>query len=142
MIAAFYNMQGRWRRQLGEKGAELNRRPECVATALDDQHRPANVAQVPVAPFRRFTWRMQWIAEEHQTGNRKRLIGGSNVRGDPPAHRLATNEERGASGPEMLADAVDHGDITSIEHGSPIRNTPVLLGVGKIERDDVETESR
>jgi hypothetical protein len=42
----------------------------------------------------------------------------------------------------MLADAVDHGDITSIEHGSPIRNTPVLLGVGKIERDDVETESR
>jgi hypothetical protein len=64
------------------------------------------------------------------------------MRGDPPAHRLATDEERRASRPEVLVDAVDDGDVTPIEYGSPIGYAPLLLGVGEIERDDVETESR
>ena len=83
---------------------------------------------------------MQRIAEQHEPGDRQLRIGGRDLRRDAPAHRLAADEQRAPRRVDRGAHRVDHRAIAGFERRRAIRNLAPLLGVEKIEGDDVDAE--
>src|SRR5476651_517561 len=95
-----------------------------------------------VAALLRLAWRMQRVAEQHEAGEWQLRIRGRHLCRDAPAHRLAADEERALRARQLRANRVDDRAITRLERRRAIRNLPPLLGVEKIEGDDVDAQRR
>src|SRR5688500_4365654 len=83
--------------KLLDMGLNLLRSAERIACSLNEQHRLADVFQMLHSKFRRLTGRVKWIPEKYQTSDlvdkRFLLFSRDDLRSDPPAHRLSTNNQ-------------------------------------------------
>jgi len=96
MVASFDDVERGGRVERPEGRSQFLGRAEGVATALDDEHRPAYRRQVRIAPFVWLPRWMQRVPKQDETGNWKLGLPGRQLRGHSPAHRLSTDEQGGA----------------------------------------------
>ena len=89
------------------------------------------------AQLLRFAGRMQWVTERHHATDTKfvGVIPRRKMRCDAASHRLAADEHGGAA--EMASRRDDSGAITRVECVGAIRHAASLLGIEKVEREDV-----
>ena len=143
VVAAGHHVDRRRRSDGLDDRRELRRRTERVARALHEQHRPANRRQMFVPALGRTSWRVERVAEQHQARDRQRRIGGRDLRGDSPAHRLAADEQARASAlGSSSVHRCNHRAVTRLEDRRAIRNASALFRVGKVEGDHVHAEGR
>ena len=83
---------------------------------------------------------MQGISEQDEAGETQLRVRGGDLRGDPSAHGFAADDQAPPRALHLRAHTVDDRPITTLEHRRPIRDPPALLGVEKIERDDVDAQ--
>jgi len=88
----------------------------------------------------RLARRMQRIAEQHKPLQFESGIIRGDVGRDASAHRLAANEQRSVRIGRVSLYRVDGCAITFVQKRPAIRHVPPLLGVEKIERNNLEPE--
>ena len=84
--------------------------------------------------------RMKRIAEQHEARERQAGVGGRDLRRDAAAHRFPADEERVPRAVHVIAHGVDDGAVAGFEHRRAIGQLALLLGVEKVEGDDVGAE--
>ena len=82
---------------------------------------------------------MKRISQQDEAGHGKSRISGCDVRGNPPAHRLAANEEAGSCAIDPLTNRLNDCVVTRVEYRPAVGDSTVLFGVQEVEGDDVET---
>src|SRR5207245_870595 len=99
---------------------------------------PPDPRQMLVATLGGFARRVQRIAEEDQAGNRQMRIRGGDLRCDASTHRLPADEEKAARAAHLRGNGIDDAAIAGFERRTAVGNPAALLGVEKIEGDEIE----
>src|SRR6266446_7543556 len=87
------------------------------------------------------TRRMQRIAEKDQSREISDA-GGSHLRGNSPAHRLAANRQPIPARHHLLANSRDHRAIARLQPVIRIGNSAALFAVQKVEGDRIDAARR
>jgi hypothetical protein len=137
VIAAFDDTESGRCRQRREDGREFVGRAEGVAGTLHEQHRGADCREVFRSRRVGATRRMQGIAEQDQAHDRVG-VGGGDLGGDAPAHRLAADRELAAStvpADRTFAKGLDDAAPAGFQLVIAVGKAPARFAVDEVERD-------
>jgi len=138
MIAAMDRVQRRKRRETAEDRLQLRRRAECIAAALDEQHRALHARQVRIARLIGPARWMKWIAEQDDAADDQIRIFRGNVCRCAAAHGLAADEEAPVRALNLLTCSSNNRAVACDELRHAIGHAALLIHVVKIKRHDVE----
>jgi hypothetical protein len=94
MIRILEEMQCGARPELPHQPAKQNQIRECVARALQEQHRDGDIEQMRGAVIRWLASRVQWEAQEGEAADTRQWARRLRLRGHPGAERFAAGDER------------------------------------------------
>jgi hypothetical protein len=83
---------------------------------------------------------MKRVAEQHEAGHWQSGIRSGDLRGDPPAHRFAADEERARGAVDVAPDVRNDGSIARLQRRTAIWKPAFPFGVEEVERDRLDAE--